>query len=185
MYDYAVNAFWWVYVGNFSEWVKYPETPPLDHLNIIHSWWYNLKLGVPEIFLILKNFPFLYFYRTFSKRLWRKLKSWWRDHFKYVVLLTSEDLYLSFSLSEKAERRCIFEIIHSGVDTGDHIVGWIVWENLPQWVGNYSDWLMSNKDQTKKLFGVRILSGCSAKGGKRMSIKRRLVMQKELLRVHS
>ncbi len=48
------------------------------------------------------------------------------DHIKYVVFLTSEDLYFGFSLSEKAERRCIFEIIHSGGDTGDHIVSWLV-----------------------------------------------------------
>jgi hypothetical protein len=54
---------------------------------------------------------------------------------------------------EKAECRCIFEIIHSGGDTGDHIVGWLFSKNLPQWVGNYSDWLMSNKDPTKKQFG--------------------------------
>ncbi len=45
-----------------------------------------------------------------------------------------------------------FEIVHSGGDTGD-IVGWLVLKNLPQWVGNYSDWLMSNKDTAKKLFG--------------------------------
>jgi hypothetical protein len=75
------------------------------------------------------------------------------DHLKYVVVLTREDLYFGFSLSEKAERRCIFEIIHSGGDTGDHIVGWLVSKNLPQWVDNYSDWLMLNKDPTKKLFG--------------------------------
>ncbi len=48
------------------------------------------------------------------------------DHFKYVVVLTREDLYFGFSLSEKAERRCIFEIILSVGDTGDHIVGWHV-----------------------------------------------------------
>ncbi len=58
-----------------------------------------------------------------------------------------------FSLSEKAEHRCIFEIILSGGDTNDHIVSWLVSKNLPQWVGNYSGWLMSNKDPTKKLFG--------------------------------
>ncbi len=75
------------------------------------------------------------------------------DHFKYVVVLTREDLYVGISLSEKAERRCIFEILLSGGDTYDHIVGWLVSKNLPQWVGNYSDWLMSNKDPTKKLFG--------------------------------
>ncbi len=75
------------------------------------------------------------------------------DHFKYVVVLTSEDLYFGFSLSEKAERRFIFEVIRSGEDTVDHIVGWLVSKILPQWVGNYSDWLMLNKDPTKKLFG--------------------------------
>jgi hypothetical protein len=75
------------------------------------------------------------------------------DHFNYVVVLPSENLYFSFSLSEKAERKCIFEIIHYGGDTGDHIVGWLVSKNLPQWVGNYSDLLMLNKDPTKKLFG--------------------------------
>jgi hypothetical protein len=48
------------------------------------------------------------------------------DQFKYVVVLTSEDLYFGFFLSEKAERRCIFEIIHSGGGTSDHIVGWFV-----------------------------------------------------------
>jgi hypothetical protein len=37
MYDYTENAFRWVYVGNFSVLEKYPETPQLDHLNIIHS----------------------------------------------------------------------------------------------------------------------------------------------------
>jgi hypothetical protein len=74
------------------------------------------------------------------------------DHFKYVVVLTSQDIYLGFSLLEKAERKCIFEIIHSGGDTGD-IVGWLLLKNLPQWVGNYSDWLMANKHPAKKLFG--------------------------------
>jgi hypothetical protein len=75
------------------------------------------------------------------------------DHFKYVVVLTSEDLYFGFSLLEKAEHRCIFEIIHSGGDTSNHIVGWLVSKNLSGWVGNYSDCLMSNKDPTQKLFG--------------------------------
>jgi hypothetical protein len=128
MYDYTENAFWWVYVRNFSDLESYPETPSLDHLNRIHSWWYSLKLGIPDIFLILKNFPCLYFYRTFSKRLTvEKVKELVKsDHFKYVVVLTREDLYLGFSLLEKAERRCIFEIILSGGDTGDHIVGWLV-----------------------------------------------------------
>ncbi len=54
------------------------------------------------------------------------------DHFKYVVVLTSEDLYFGFYLLEKVERRCIFEIIYSGGDTGDHIVGWLVPKNLPR-----------------------------------------------------
>ncbi len=75
------------------------------------------------------------------------------DHFKYVVVLTREDLYFGFSLSEKTERRCIFEIILSGGYNRDHIVGRLVSKNLPQWVGNYSEWLMSNKDPTKNLFG--------------------------------
>jgi hypothetical protein len=77
---------------------------------------------------MLKIFPCLYFYRTFSKRLTvEKVKELMKsDHLKYVVILTSEDLYFGFSLSEKAERRCIFEIIQSDGDTGDHIVGWLV-----------------------------------------------------------
>jgi hypothetical protein len=96
------------------------------------------------------------------------------DHFKFVVVLTREDLYFGFSLSEKAERRRIFEIILSGGDTGDHIVGWLVSKNLPQWVGNYSDWLMLNKDPTKKLFGeedsLRPYANCGGSNGDMSSV---------------
>jgi hypothetical protein len=96
------------------------------------------------------------------------------DHFKYVVVLTREDLYFGFSLSEKAERRCISGIILSGGDTGDHIVGWLISKNLPQWVGNYSDWLMSNKDPTKKLFreedSLRPDANCGGSNGDMSSV---------------
>ncbi len=55
------------------------------------------------------------------------------DHCKYVVVLTREDLYFGFSLSEKAERRLFFEIIFSGGDTGDHIVGSFQKTCLSRW----------------------------------------------------
>ncbi len=32
MYDDAENAFWWVYLGNFSKLKKFPETLPLESL---------------------------------------------------------------------------------------------------------------------------------------------------------
>jgi hypothetical protein len=96
------------------------------------------------------------------------------DHFKYVVVLTREDLYFVFFLSEKAKCRCIFESIFSGGDTGDYIVGWLVSKNLPQWVGNYSDWIMLNKDPTKKLFGeedsLRPDANCGGSNGDMSSV---------------
>jgi hypothetical protein len=104
---------------------------------------------------MLNYFPLFYFYRTFFIK-WLtvvKIKELMKtEHFKYVDVLISQDVYFSFSLLEKAECKCIFEIIHSGGDTGD-IVGWLVLKNLPQWVGSYSDWLMVNKHPAKKLFG--------------------------------
>ncbi len=81
---------------------------------------------------------------------------------------------LIFSLLEKAEHRCIFEIIQSGGDTSDHIVGWLVSKNLPQWVGNCSDWLMLNKDPTKTLFGeedsLRPDANCGGSNGDMSSV---------------
>ncbi len=91
----------------------------------------NVKLAIPEIFLMFKIFPLLYFYWTFSKRLTVvKIKELMKtDHFKYVVVLTSQDVYFGFSLLEKAKCNCIFKMIHSSGDTGD-IVGCLVSKNL-------------------------------------------------------
>ena len=62
-------------------------------------------------------------------------------------------MYFGFSLSEKAERRCVFEIFPLVEIPVIILLVGLFKKNLPQWVGNYSDWLMLNKDPTKKLFG--------------------------------
>ncbi len=118
---------------------------------------------------MFKIFPLLYFYRTFRKRFTVvKIKELMKtDLFKYVVVLTSQDVYFGFSLLEKAKCKCIFGIIHSGEDTGD-IVGWLVSKNLPQWVGNYSDWLMVNKHPAKKLFGEEESMDSNANFGEKL-----------------
>ncbi len=52
----------------------------------------------------------------------------------------------------------------------------LIWKviNLPQLVGNYSDWLMSNRDPTKKLFGeedsLRPDANCGGSNGDMSSL---------------
>ncbi len=69
MYDDVENACWWVYAGFFSKLRKYPETLPLESLEKNPLFDDNVKLAIPENFLMFKKFPLLNFYRTFSKRL--------------------------------------------------------------------------------------------------------------------
>jgi hypothetical protein len=84
---------------------KYPGTLPLESLEQNPLFDDNMKLAISENFLMFKNFPLLYFYRTFSKRLTVvKIKELMKtDHCKCVVVLTSQDIYFGFSLLEKAK----------------------------------------------------------------------------------
>ncbi len=82
----------------FSKLEKYPETLPLESLEQNPLFDDNVKLAIPEHFLMFKNFPLLYFYRTFSKRLTvvKIIELMKTDHFKYVVVLSSQDVYFVF-----------------------------------------------------------------------------------------
>jgi hypothetical protein len=50
-------------------------------------------------------------------------------------------------LSDKYELRCICGIISS--DDNGNIIGWLVSKKLPNWVGDFVDWVKFSKNNGK------------------------------------
>jgi hypothetical protein len=67
------------------------------------------------------------------------------DHFKYVIMQADGNYYFGFDLLDEIERGCIFALIQSR--DSESIDGWLVSKKLPEWVGDYSEWLTHEKQQ--------------------------------------
>jgi hypothetical protein len=66
------------------------------------------------------------------------------NRFKYVIIQAGGNYHFGFDLLDEIERGCIFTLIHHSRDTNP-IIGWVVSKNLPEWVGDYSEWLTYEK----------------------------------------
>jgi hypothetical protein len=67
--------------------------------------------------------------------------------FKYVIIQAGGNDHFGFDLLDKIERGCIFALIHSR--NTNSINGWVASKNLPEWVGDYSEWLTYEKQHAK------------------------------------
>jgi hypothetical protein len=87
-------------------------------------------------------------YRTFTKSLSvAKVEELMRtDRFKYVTIQAGGNDHFEFDLLDEIERGCIFALIHTRDSAS--IDGWLVSKNLPEWVGDYSQWLTYKKLHT-------------------------------------
>ncbi len=65
------------------------------------------------------------------------------NRFNYVIIQAGGSHHFGFDLLDEIERGCIFALIHSR-DT-DGFDGWLISKNLPEWVGDYSEWLTLEK----------------------------------------